>query len=161
MKMMVYHGTDCLFDQIDLSKSIGRRDFGEGFYTTTISSQAENWARSKKLRNQSEFAYVYVYEVDIPEDSFAIKRFEGLTVEWLNMIRDNRKLGRIQHNFDIMMGPVANDNTMLTVTRYVQGTYTAEEALSRLAYAKVNDQVTFHTERALECVRFIRRYTVE
>ena len=38
MKMMVYHGTDCLFDQIDLSKSIGRRDFGEGFYTTTISS---------------------------------------------------------------------------------------------------------------------------
>ena len=91
----------------------------------------------------------------------SIKQFDGISVEWLNTVRDNRKRGGLQHGFDIMMGPVANDNTMLTVTRYVQGTYTAEEALSRLAYAKVNDQVTFHTEKALSCIRFVRRYTVE
>lgn len=31
MKFTVYHGTDCLFQEIDLHKSIGRRDFGIGF----------------------------------------------------------------------------------------------------------------------------------
>ena len=77
------------------------------------------------------------------------------------MIRDNRKLGGTQHSYDVMIGPVANDNTMLTVARYIEGTYTAEEALNRLAYSKVNDQVAFHTEKALRGVHFIRRYTVE
>ena len=161
MKMTLYHGSDCLFEEIDLTKSLGKRDFGTGFYTTTISSQAESWAKSRKLRNQSEHAYVYVYEIDVPENTLLIKTFDGLSVEWLNTVRDNRKLGGVQHNYDIMIGPVANDNTMLTVTRYIQGTYTADEALRRLAYANVNDQVSFHTEKALQYVRFIRRYTVE
>ena len=161
MKMMLYHGTDCIFEKIELEKSIGHRDFGIGFYTTTISAQAESWARSKKLRNDSQKAFVYVYEADFPENKLKNKQFEGLSVEWLNMVRDNRKHGRCQHNYDIMIGPVANDNTMLTVTRYIQGAYTAEEALARLAYAKANDQVSFHTEKALEHIHFVRRYSVE
>lgn len=160
MKMVLYHGTDCLFEQIELNKSVGKRDFGIGFYTTTISSQAENWARSRRLRNNSEHAYVYVYEVEFP-DELNIKRFDGLSVEWLNTVRDNRKYGGKQHEYDVMIGPVANDNTMLTVTRYVQGTYTAEEALKRLAYATVNDQVSFHTEKALRGIHFLRRYELE
>ena len=39
--------------------------------------------------------------------------------------------------------------------------YTAEEALRRLAYSKVNDQVTFHTQCAVNKLHLIRRYTVE
>lgn len=96
MKFTVYHGTDCLFEEIDLHKSIGRRDFGIGFYTTTIAAQAESWARSKKIRNHSESAYVYVYEADIP-DGLSVHKYEGLTTEWLEMVRDNRKYGGIQH----------------------------------------------------------------
>lgn len=161
MKMMLYHGSDCLFDKIELNKSIGKRDFGVGFYTTTISSQAENWARIRKIRNNSENAYVYVYEADYPDDALSVKKFEGLTIEWLNTVRDNRKMGGIRHTYDIMMGPVANDNTMLTVTRYIQGLYSAEEALKRLAYFKVNDQVSFHSDKALNYVHFVRRYIVE
>ena len=161
MKLTVYHGTDCLFEKIDLRKSADRRDFGTGFYTTTISAQAESWARSRKLRSGSSCAYVYVYEAEIPESGVSVKIFDGLTLEWLNTVRDNRKKGGLQHQFDILMGPVADDNTMLTVSRYVQGIYTAEEAISRLAYARVNDQVTFHTEKALACLHFIRRYTIE
>lgn len=159
MKLTVYHGTDCIFHNIDLHKSIGRRDFGTGFYTTTIAAQAENWARSKKVRNKSESAYVYVYEVEIPED-LAVCRYEGLTTEWLEMVRDNRKQGGIQHDYDIMIGPVANDDTMVTVNRFVQGIYTAEEAINRLRFSKANDQVTFHTERAVRCLKLLRRYQV-
>ena len=74
MKMTLYHGTDCVFEEIDFSKSDNYRDFGIGFYTTTLSSQAESWARSKKLRNGSEHAYVYVYELEI-SDYVKVKEF--------------------------------------------------------------------------------------
>ena len=42
-KYTLYHGTDCFFNHIDLNKSIDKRDFGIGFYTTTIAAQAESW----------------------------------------------------------------------------------------------------------------------
>ncbi len=160
MKMTLYHGTDCLFEKIELGKSDNYRDFGKGFYTTTISAQAESWARSKKLRNGSKHGYVYVYELEIP-DGFRVKKFDGLTVEWLEMIKENRSCGGIRHDFDILIGPVANDDTRVTVSRYMSGIYTAEEAIRRLEFARVNDQVTFHTDRAVKALQFMRRYTVE
>ncbi|MCD7783965.1 MAG: DUF3990 domain-containing protein [Oscillospiraceae bacterium] len=159
-KLTLYHGTDSDFETIDLSKSLEKRDFGTGFYTTTISSQAERWALNKKVRNTSEHAYVYVYEAGIP-DALSLKSFDGLSLEWLEMIRTNRQLGGIQHGYDIVIGPVANDDTMLTVNRFIQGIYTAEEALERLRFSKANDQVSFHTEAAVSCLKLVRRYQVD
>lgn len=158
-KLILYHGTDCLFDKIDLKKSIAKRDFGVGFYTTTIAAQAESWAKNKMLRNASENAFVYVYELTLSEE-LSIQEFEGLSTEWLEMIKANRTLGGIQHDFDIMIGPVANDNTMVTVSRYIGGIYTAQEAIERLNYSAANNQVSFHTQKALEYLTQIRRYRV-
>ena len=160
MIITLYHGTDCLFDAIDINKSANYRDFGKGFYTTTIAAQAESWARSKKLRNGSKTAYVYVYTMELSDD-LAVKEFDGLSEEWLEMIKVNRRYGGIQHNFDVVIGPVANDDTRVTVARYMQGIYTTEEALRRLAYSAANDQVSFHTVRAIQRLHLARRYTVE
>lgn len=160
MKITLYHGTDCLFGEVDIEKSANYRDFGKGFYTTTIAAQAESWARSKKLRNGSQTAYVYVYTIE-SIDNLNVRKFEGLSKEWLEMIRLNRRCGGVQHAFDVVMGPVANDDTRVTVARYMQGVYTAEEAIRRLAYSKANDQVTFHTLQAVQRLHFVRRYTVE
>ena len=49
-KIIVYHGTSFDFDAIDFTKSKDRRDFGKGFYTTTIQSQAESWAKNIAIR---------------------------------------------------------------------------------------------------------------
>ncbi|MDR3224721.1 MAG: DUF3990 domain-containing protein [Clostridiales Family XIII bacterium] len=38
--LILYHGSNQLFDTVDLSKSRDKRDFGRGFYTTTIREQA-------------------------------------------------------------------------------------------------------------------------
>ena len=159
MELVLYHGTDHLFQEIDLGKSVGRRDFGIGFYTTTIAAQAESWARSKKVRNCSAMAYVYVYQAKIPDD-MSVCRYGGLTIEWLEMVRKNRKIGGIQHGYDIVIGPVADDDTMVTVNRYVQGIYTVDEALKRLCFSRANDQVSFHTERAVRYLHMLRRYQV-
>ena len=159
-KLVVYHGTDCLFDQIDLGRSKDRRDFGKGFYTTTIPSQAESWAKNVRIRHNTSCSYIYEYEFS-PMGDLAICSFPGLTLEWLDFIRDNRSKGGVQHQFDVVMGPVANDNTLLTVNRYIQGVYTADEALRRLAYFRANDQVSFHTEKAIGSLRLLRRYALD
>lgn len=45
--MKLYHGTNVQFEAIDLAKFKDKRDFGKGFYTTTIFEQAEKNAEQK------------------------------------------------------------------------------------------------------------------
>ena len=86
-----------------------------------------------------------------------VKRFDGLNQEWLEFVKDNRSLGGLQHNFDVVIGPVADDNTMETIQLYITNTLTANEAVERLRYSKVNNQISFHTEKALLSLTLERR----
>lgn len=56
----------------------------------------------------------------------------------------------MQHDYDVMIGPVADDNIMETIQLYIANILTAVEAVERLRYRKVNNQVSFHTEKALQ-----------
>ena len=103
---------------------------------------------------------MYFYEAHISESLSGCEHLD-MSVEWLEMIKTNRELGGIQHNYDIVIGPVANDDTMLTVSRYIAGVYTANEAIERLKYSKANNQVSFHTNNAIKALKFIRRYKVD
>ena len=70
---------------------------------------------------------------------------------------------KAQHAYDVVVGPVADDNTMETVQLYLSGILKAEEAVERLRYNKVNNQVSFHTLLALEpstILRLIRLYRI-
>jgi len=148
----LYHGSNVLFEVPLLAKSKDKRDFGRGFYTTTLKEQAEDWA--KTLQNRFDGgAYVYEFELNNME-ILNIKVFSGLDLEWLEFVKDNRLKGGIQHNFDAVMGAVANDKTMQAITMYVDGMYTAEETLNRLRYMSPNDQISFHTEKALASLVF-------
>ena len=100
----------------------------------------------------------YVYQFIFSEsDCLKIKRFDSLSEEWLEFIKENRIKGGLQHQYDVVIGPVADDNTMQTVQLYMSNILTATEAVERLKYSKVNNQVSFHSEKSLSCLRFIRR----
>ena len=148
-ELVLYHGSNIAFDKIDLGKSHNRRDFGRGFYCTVLESQAEEWAKRLYLRSHKGGRYVYRYLFRQTED-LKIKHFAALDQEWLEFIKENRTKGGIQHAYDVVVGPVADDNTMETVQLYLSGILKAEEAVERLRYNKVNNQVSFHTPLALE-----------
>ena len=148
-ELVLYHGSNIAFDKIDLGKSHNRRDFGRGFYCTVLESQAEEWAKRLYLRSHKGGRYVYRYLFRQTED-LKIKHFTALDREWLEFIKENRTKGGIQHAYDVVVGPVADDNTMETVQLYLSGILKAEEAVERLRYNKVNNQVSFHTPLALE-----------
>lgn len=159
-ELIVYHGTVADFDEIDLYKSKNKRDFGRGFYTTVIEKQATEWAYRKSLRDKKSEYYVYRYSF-VRDEALSIKHFDALDKEWLEFIKENRTKGGIQHRFDIVIGPVADDDTMETVQLYIGGVLTVDEAVERLRYNDVNNQVSFHTVRALSALRFMGRVAYE
>jgi hypothetical protein len=145
--LTLYHGSNRVFDRPRLDASRDRRDFGRGFYTTTLRSQAQEWAVSTAERYGGHPS-LYVFEFD-PGAGLMVKEFAEITVEWLELVKANRSLGGIQHGFDVVIGPVADDNTLRTVSLYVARVYDADEAMRRLRYFKANDQVSLHTAEAM------------
>ena len=151
-KELVVYGSCFDFDEVDISKSYNRRDFGRGFYTTVLKEQSKAWAYRLSLREKKEQYYVYEFLFE-ENTELSVKRFDTLSEDWLGFIKENRDKGGLQHNFDVVIGPVADDNTMETVQLYIANILTAKEAVERLQYNKVNNQVSFHTEKALKLVR--------
>lgn len=159
-QLAVFHGTTKRFDKIDLQKSHNRRDFGMGFYTTILESQAREWAYRLSQRERANIYYVYQYTFNESEQ-LKIKRFDSLNQEWLEFIKRNRSEGGLSHDHDIVIGPVADDNTMETIQLYIVGILTVNEAVERLRYNKVNNQISFHTEQSLASLKLVRRVAYE
>ncbi|MDR0289581.1 MAG: DUF3990 domain-containing protein, partial [Treponema sp.] len=130
-RLILYHGSNQDFDVVDLSKSRDRRDFGRGFYTTTLRNQAEDWAEALFDRYKGDGIFIYETEFELNDD-LSVKSYDGLSEEWLLMIQKNRTLGGIQHRFDVVQGPVANDKTARTIALYIAGIINANEAIERL-----------------------------
>lgn len=159
-ELVVYHGSCWDFTEIDLSKSYNRRDFGKGFYTTILKLQSEEWAYRLSLREKKEKYFVYEFLFN-ESDTLKVKRFDSLNKEWLEFIKENRSKGGLQHGYDVVIGPVADDRTMETVQLYIADILTAEEAVERLKYNKPNNQISFHTKRALKYLKFVGRESYE
>lgn len=160
VELILFHGTTSEFDKINLEKSYNRRDFGRGFYTTLLEQQAKEWGYRLSLREKKNKYYLYQY-IFTEIESLHIKRFHTLDKEWLEFIKENRSRGGLQHDYDVVIGPVADDETMETVQLYLANILSVEEAVARLRYNKVNNQVSFHTESALDCLHFVRRDSYE
>jgi hypothetical protein len=160
--MILFHGTNAEFETDLQGKSVvslefakERRDFGRGFYTTTIREQAEEWAEIICRRYKTRKAYLY--EFDFSQAGLTKKTFDSMTEDWLDFIIENRIKGGIQHTFDIVIGPVANDKTVNTLNLYLERELTLEETLNRLKYMRANNQISIHTARALDNLVFIRK----
>lgn len=149
--MILYHGTCHKFSKVDFSKSKDKRDFGKGFYTTSIFEQAEKWANNQFLRYGGDGIFVKEFEYT-ENPNLKIKFFKEMDKEWLEFIKKCRTEGGSPHTYDIIQGPVANDNTMRTIALYISEIYTAEQAIEQLRYFKVNEQISFHSEEALKCL---------
>ena len=80
-------------------------------------------------------------------------RYDGATKEWLDFVVANRRFAPI-HNYDIVLGPVANDNLYATISLYENGELNAEAAIIQLKTHVLYNQVSFHTQTAIANLRF-------
>ena len=88
-------------------------------------------------------------------NSLKILRFKEPDSEWLNFVAANRKSKDTKGDWDIVIGPVANDQTFPTILLYLDGYLDAENAIRQLLPQKLKDQYTFKTEKALSLLKFI------
>ena len=154
--MLLYHGSNVKVQNPKILESDRRLDFGTGFYLTSSLSQAERWAKLTTERRKNGKAIVSVFEID--ENAFntlKILHFEKADKNWLEYVSKNRKNLPIQNDdFDLIIGPVANDKTMPVISLYFSGIYDMEETIKRLLVQKLNDQYTFKTKKSLEALKF-------
>ena len=58
-------------------------------------------------------------------------------------------------NFDIVIGPVADDQVYKVIVQFENGYIDKNEALKRLKTEKLCDQILFHTNKALRYLHYI------
>ena len=61
----------------------------------------------------------------------------------------------------LVVGPVANDTLYQTLTLYEVGILTKKETIARLKVHTLFDQVSFHSHKALEHLKFRSAYPVK
>jgi hypothetical protein len=155
--MTVYHGSYTAIDEIDLSLCEVGRDFGRGFYVTNIQSQADFWAKRKGKKQQNNgFVTEFEYDETICEVmKLKVLRFEGYTEKWFDFIIPNRKnKSRNQqlHDYDIIEGPVADDDIATRINDYLAGNITKEQFLIDLTFKTLSHQICFCTVQSLQAL---------
>ncbi len=164
--MILYHGTTLRIEQPRIIRSEIGRDFGFAFYTTDIKEQAERWAiRRAKVEERKKKApcdaIVNIYEWSRNLTGLSYKLYSEANMDWLEMVMRCRSDIEYQHGYDIIEGKIANDNVGETVSFVMQGIMRKEDAVERLKFEKINNQLAFCTERALETLTFVDSYVVE
>ena len=147
--MTLYHGSLAAIQRPNLSFSREMTDFGKGFYTTTIQSQAGKWAERYKRRQGS--GIVSEYEINEAElrKNISLLEFDTYSVEWLDFIVKCRS-GQSEGDWDLVIGGIANDDVFNTLTLYFRHLIDKTEAIKRLRYEKPNIQYCFKKQIVLD-----------
>jgi len=145
-KMTVYHGSYTAVQQPRIIRGRNTKDFGIGFYCTIIREQAERWAR----RYDKGIVNTYTVRLDT---SLKILEFKDMTEEWLDFIINCRH-GK-PHNYDIVIGAMANDQIYNYIADYMDGIITREQFWILAKFKYPTHQINFCSSDALKCLNFV------
>ena len=167
--MILYHGSYTFFDKIDLNKGRKYKDFGQGFYTTKIESQARQWAKNMSARFGLAFGFVSVYNCDENLfESLKYLKFDEPTEEWAYFIMNNRnnefagtaQINNQKNQFDIVEGPVANDTIAVVLDQFMMNMKSGTALVEALEYKNLNHQISFHTEKGISLLKKVEHCEV-
>lgn len=152
--MLLYHGSNVEIENIDLSKSRPFKDFGRAFYLSSDQQQA--WERAYAaitMRGGVPSVTTFDFEERVmTSGELKVLRFGGYTEEWADFIfaNRNRRKPPFKHDYDIVYGPIANDNIGEQVALFKGGYISRESFLTRIKLMRgVTFQYAFCTEAAI------------
>ena len=163
--MKLYHGSNVVIESINLAMCRPYKDFGKGFYLTDIEEQAKQMAkRVSRIYGGSPVVNTFEIQDDFRKMSdIKIKDF-GIqtTEEWAKFVMNNRSrpitdevntLCNKDNKYDIVIGPVADDNMVLLFRQYENEIIDFETLLKGMIYKKTSSQYSFHTEKGIRLLR--------
>lgn len=152
--MTLYHGSLEIVEKPQILQANRPLDFGTGFYTTTSLQQARRWVKLRMEQSQASVGFINIYEYT-PKRDLRTRLFRSANEAWVDFVHANRSIQDYNHDYDIVTGPVANDNVYLSFNLYESGIITKRELIRRLKTYKLVDQLLFHTERSLDTLEYV------
>lgn len=144
----VFHGTGFgIIKNPDIIKCMRGhyKDFGYGFYVTYIEEQAKRWAG----RRNTPVVNVYNFDVSILS-KLRVLKFEGCSVEWADFIAECRT--GVSHTYDIVEGPMADDNIWDYCKDYISGNISKEIFIGLCEFRKPTHQIVFCNQQTIDNV---------
>lgn len=154
--MILYHGSNVIVEKPILISQNRYLDFGYGFYTTTNKHQAISFADKVVRRRKIGKKIVTSYHFDevIAFKDLSVLYFEYANEDWLDFVAKNRVGEYTGIQYDLIFGPVANDDIYQTFTLYTSGVLTKIQTIETLKIKKLYNQVVFTTEKALTYLKY-------
>ena len=146
--MIIFHGSKEIIKKPEVRKSKYNKDFYFGFYCTLYKEQALRWAvrmDGKGIINEYEYH---------TNSNLKILKFDEMTEEWLDFIAACRNGAK--HNYDIVEGPMADDQIYNYIQNFIDGTISREAFWNLAKFKKPTHQISFHTAEALKTLTFIK-----
>jgi len=160
--MKVFHGTNIVIEQPKIINRFKTLDFGEGFYTTENENQAKDFAiKVCERRSPTLYPIVNCYEFDEDINKLSVLKFDAPNEKWLDFIVERRKGIASSKQYDLIIGPVANDDVFGTIILYEAGQLDKESAIRKFNIKRLYNQVVFCNEFVLNHLLFINSYKVE
>ncbi len=154
--MKLYHGSNTHITTIDLNRCEPFKDFGKGFYTTSITQHAGERAVNMAVDDDTPVVTVFDFdETALSDGRLSVKRFLTPSVEWVDFVmrcRD-RKLPQPPHIYDIVEGPIANDKMRVQFALLERGAIDMDTVLRRITYIEDTHQISFHTPAAIALLK--------
>ena len=163
--MILFHGSNEEVSQINLEKCTKYKDFGQGFYMTSIEQQACEWAKKVARRFKSGKPTLNIYEFNDNCDDLNLIKFSEPDAKWAAFVINNRNqnflnysdiLSNHDNKYDLVHGLVANDDISAILDTFLMGVLPMSEMSKALVYKQLNDQYSFHTPKALTHLKFLR-----
>jgi hypothetical protein len=156
----LYHGSNIEIDKINLDKCRPFKDFGRGFYTTTLKEQAWSMANRTVRIFKEGFPFVTGFSIDdelINDMQFNKKYFAQPDINWARFVMNNRNeyykdIDSTDCKYDIVFGPVANDDISALMDVYLSGILSEDALIKELTFRDLSNQVSFHTEKIIACL---------
>ena len=148
----LYHGSNVDFTEVLLSKCLPHKDFGKGFYLTPSRYRARLRALDKVDKEHEGVPTIMRFDFD--ESALAgmmVLEFERCDQAWLDFILSNRnRRNKAAHGYDVVIGPVADDGVITSISLYEAGVIGRQELLVRLQGVKAYVQYAFCSQRAID-----------
>jgi hypothetical protein len=164
--LSVFHASYQPIELVDLSLGKKRNDFGRGFYVTTSRGQAERFVRAAVRKAGIQVGHGYVSEYVISGfDGLDCLEFESTDASWLRCVAAFRTLSAAVAQWesrDVVIGKVANDDTMTVINVYLADGYgpvgsndAVDMAIRLLKPERLQDQLCMKTDAAVARLRFV------
>ncbi len=156
--MRLYHGSNIEINEIDFSRCRPYKDFGQGFYLTTIHEQAKKMAK-RVSRIYGGTPCITAFEFDeaaLCDNHLNCRIFEKPSKEWAIFVINNRNRNfspitdlacNLDCKYDLVIGPIANDDLALLFRQYSNGLIETDALVKGMEFKKLTDQYSFHYEK--------------